>query len=116
MLDQPLTPELLTGGSDLRQWVVYKSGRPNEFEDRESKHSNFWEREQRGKLRHGQRDPRDRLFKTPRDDRRAVHYREPKTTDHNVDRMNVHESYSDINQKVKVDVPSFDGKIDATTF
>ena len=40
MLDQPQTPpqfspELLVGGSDRRQWVVYKSGRANEFEERE---------------------------------------------------------------------------------
>jgi len=106
MLDQPQTPELLVGGSDRRKWVVYKSGRPNEFEDKESEHSNFMGREQGGELRHGQREPRDRQFETPRDDRRAVHYREPRTTDHNVDRRNVHESYSDITRKVKVDVPS----------
>lgn len=32
------------------------------------------------------------------------------------DHRNVHESYSNITRKVKEDVPSFDGKIDATTF
>ena len=45
-----------------------------------------------------------------------VHYRESRTTDHNVDRRNVYESYSNITRKVKVDVLYFDGKIDATTF
>jgi len=29
---------------------------------------------------------------------------------------NANESYSDITQKVRVDVPTYDGKIDATTF
>ena len=35
---------------------------------------------------------------------------------HNTCCRNVHESYYDITRKVKVDVASFDGKIDATTF
>ena len=108
MLDQPQSPELLAGGSERHKWLVYKLGRPTEFEDRESKRSNFSKREQGCELRHGQRDPRDRQFETPRDDMRVVHYKEPRITDHNVDCRNVHESYSNITRKVKVDVPSFD--------
>ena len=53
---------------------------------------------------------------TCRDDRRSANYREPRDTKPETDRRNVHEGYSDITRKVKVDVPSFDGKIDATTF
>ena len=34
MLDQPQSPELLAGGSERHKWLVYKSGRPTEFEDR----------------------------------------------------------------------------------
>jgi len=32
------------------------------------------------------------------------------------DRRSVHKGYSDVTRKVKVDVRSFDGKIDATIF
>jgi len=92
---------IVVSGSSISQ-----VGLPNEFEDKESEHSNFMGCKQGGELRHGQREPRDRQFETPGDDRRAVHYREPRTTDHNVDSRNVHESYSDITRKVKVDVPS----------
>jgi len=53
---------------------------------------------------------------TSGDDRRSSNCRDPKNTDHETDHRNVHEGYSDITRKVKVDVPSFDGKIDATTF
>ena len=38
MLDQPQTPQLLARGSDRLKWVIYKSGRPNEFEEREWQH------------------------------------------------------------------------------
>ena len=81
-----------------------------EFEGRESEHSNFRVREHGGELTHGQRDPGDRQFEIPRDDKRTVNYKEPRTTDRNADWMNVHESYSDITRKLKVDVPFFDGQ------
>ena len=83
---------------------------------RENDNTNFREQEQGGELTHGQRDPKDPQFDIPRDDRRMGHYMKPKNTDHNTDCRNVHESYSDITWKVKVEVPSFDGKINAITF
>ena len=61
-------------------------------------------------------DNRKRRFNTLRDDRRTGNWREPRHVDLETDRRSVHEGYSDITRKVKVDVPSFDGKIDATTF
>ena len=67
-------------------------------------------------LRHDQGDHRNRRFDTPRDDRRMSNPKEPRHVDLKTDRRSVHEGYSDITRKVKVDVPSFDGKIDATTF
>ena len=66
-------------------------------------------------LRHDQRDQRNRQFDNPRDDGRTGNYREPRYADLETDRRSVHEGYSNITRKVKVDVPSFDGKIDATT-
>ena len=67
-------------------------------------------------MRHDQRDHRNHRFNTPRDDRRTDNPREPRHADLETERRSVHESYSNITRKVKVDVPSFDGKIDATTF
>ena len=116
MLDQPQTPELLAGvvtvvSESSISWIGLMSLR------RVNQNTlNFQEQEQGVELRYGQKDPRDCQYETPQDDRRMGHYREPKTADHNNDCKNVHESYSDITRKVKVNVPSFDGKIDATTF
>ena len=56
------------------------------------------------------------MIATSRNDRRQGNYREPRNTDLETDRRNVHKGYSDITRKVKVNMPSFDGKIDATTF
>jgi len=57
-----------------------------------------------------------RRIATSRHDRRSGNYRELRNTNLETDHRNVHEEYSDITEKVKVDVPSFDEKIDATTF
>jgi len=107
------------GGNDRRQWVVYKSSRANELEEREPEPmtpSNPRMQGERGNLRHDQGDHRNRRLDTPRDDRRTGTLREPRHADVETDRRSVHEGYSDITRKVKVDVPSFDRKIDATTF
>ena len=107
------------GGNDSRQWVVYKSSRANELEEREPEPltpSNPRMQGERSNLRHDQGDHRNRRFNRPRDDRRTGNPREPRHANLETDRRNVHEGYSDITRKVKVDVPSFDGKIDATTF
>jgi len=72
--------------------------------------------EETSNLRHDQEDHRNRRFDTPRDDRRTGNPRKPKHAGLESDRRSVHEGYSDITRKVKVDVPSFDGKIDAATF
>jgi len=63
-------------------------------------------------LRHSQGDYRNRRFDTPLDDRRTGNPREPRHADIEIDCI----SYSDITRKVKVDIPSLVGKIDATTF
>ena len=67
-------------------------------------------------MRHDQGDHRNRRLDTPRDDRRTGNPREPRHADLKTDRRSFHEGYSNITRKVKVDVPSFDWKIDATTF
>jgi len=67
-------------------------------------------------LRHDQGDHRNRRFNRPRDDRRTGNPREPRHANLEIDRRSVHEGYSDITRKVKIDVPSIDRKIDATTF
>ena len=67
-------------------------------------------------LRHDQRDHRNRQVDTPRDDRKTGNPREPRHADLETDCRSVHEGYSDITRKVKVDVPSFEGKIDATCY
>ena len=71
---------------------------------------------QESSWRHGKGDPRGHRIANSRDDKRSGKYREPRNTNLETDRRNVHEGYSDITRKVKVDVPSFDEKIDATTF
>ena len=124
MLDQPQTPpqfspELLVGENDRHQWVVYKSSRANELEERELEPvtpSNPRVQGEGSNLRHDQRDHRNRRVDIPRDDRRTGNPREPSHPNLETDRRSVQEGYSDITRKVKVDVPSFDGKIDATTF
>ena len=45
-----------------------------------------------------------------------TNYRELRNTDRENNYRNVHERYSDFTRKVKVNVPSFYGKIDATTY
>ena len=79
-------------------------------------HSHQREQAQGSSLRHDQGDPRNRQFDTPRDDRRTGNHREPTHAKLETDCRSVHKGYSDIARKVKVDVPFFDGKIDATTF
>jgi len=124
MFDQSQTPpqfspELLVGGNDRRQWVVYKSSRANELEERElepATPSNPRMQGEGSNLRHDQGDHRNRQFHNPRDDRRTGNHREPRHADLETDRRRVHEGYFDITRKVKVDVRSFDEKIDATTF
>ena len=69
--------------------------------------------EERSNLRHDQGDHRNRRLDTPRDDRRTGNLREPRHADLETGRRSVHKGYSDITRKVKVDVPSFDEKIDA---
>jgi len=98
MLDQPQTPpqffpDLLVGGNDYRQWVVYKSSRANELEDKEPEpltSSNPRMQEERSNLRHDQGDHRNRQFDTPRDDRRTGNPREPRHADLEIDHRSVH--------------------------
>lgn len=52
----------------------------------------------------------------PKDDKGTGNYRESRYVDLATDRRTAHEGYSSIIQKVNVDVPYFDSKIDVTTF
>jgi len=123
MLDQPRTPpqdscELLVGGSDRHKWIVYESGR-NKFEEREPEqplHSSRQKREQGSGWRHGKGDPRNRRFDNPIDGRRSSSYKELRYAEPEADCKIMHEDYSDITQKVKADVPAYDGRLDANTF
>ena len=124
MYDQPkttphITADFIAGHSDSRKWLMYKPGQHEESESEGPKQPLYChrrDREQGSSWKNGQGDLRSHRFATPRDNRRSNNYKEPRNTDPETDHRNVHESYSDITQKVKVNVPSFDGKIDATHF
>ena len=90
------------------------SGRANEFEEREPKpmlHSNQREQGQGSSLRHD-KGALGIISLTP------MEMSGGRVTNVNLetDRRSVHESYSYITRKVKIDVPSFDGRIDGNTF
>jgi len=79
-------------------------------------HASHREREQESGWRHGQGDPRDRKFDNPRCDRRSSSYKEPRYRELEADYRIILECYSDITQKVRVDVPIYDGRLDANNF
>ena len=47
---------------------------------------------------------------------RSCSYKEPRYVEPEADCRTMHEGYSDITRKVKVDVPTYDGRLEANTF
>ena len=94
-----IAADFMVRGCDRRKWLMYKSGHPEESESEEPEpllHSRRHHREQGSNWRHGEKNPRGRRIDTSGDDRRSGNYRDPRNTDRETDRRNVHEGYSDI--------------------